>query len=344
MLDTAFLNRPLPGSDASESLSKDPRVFRSAQLAERGAYVEAAELAQALLEDGSCDIRVICHYLLGLFIERGVGIMAEVTPRIGRLLDAEFEWLAPALKRARAADSALSGMFRVVSQTCMFHAAQDDDTWKRWLESVDGELVERLLTDVSELNSGLERVLEGPRSSAQLVRFRRFLKDSLAPAVRRRERALKKAADQVRANQAKKDAEREVQKSARNSAPEATADDPGAGQNRVAGSGGYPQESADTRLFEHSPALLLLMRKLVGFERLMAKADMAKAAVVASDIRAIISDFDPVLYLPHLFTDFFERLSTSIDELMPYWNESDSPTWQALEHFYRADLERFIGE
>ena len=341
MLDTTFLEQPLTANPRAEALSKDPRTFRSAHLAERGSYVEAAELAQSLIEEGSHDVRTICHYLLGLFTERGLPTMAEVVPRINSLLEREFEWLLPVVKRARAADSAFSGMFRIINQTCLFHAAQDDGTWQSWLESMDSALIDVLLEDVSTLGAALERMLESPQSMAQLVRFRRFVKDSLAPPVRRREHA-KAAAERARV---------EAQE-ASGQAALVTAEESAAPTRPSVGTSGQPAEARRAPdgagdafgVLGQSPALRLLIRKLDGFERLMSKDDMAKAAIVASDIRAIIGDFDPVLYLPQLFTDFFERLSTSIDELIPFWHDSDSPTWQALEHFYRADLKRFVGE
>lgn len=341
MLDTAFLQKSLTENPYAESLSKDPRAFRSAQLAERGSYVEAAELAQALIDDGSHDVRIICRYLLGLAVERGIGAMADIVPRINRLLAAEFQHLVPTSKRAQAADSALSGLFRAVNQTGQFHASKEDDTWTRWIDSVSSALIERLLVDIDGLGQTLEQLLEAPQSLAQVVRFRRLLKSSLAPAVRRRERA--RAA-------AEKTAQSELDETARVPVEPEPAPTPAlaSAADQVADQGVRAPTSTPAAMIPdglaQSPALALLIAKLAGFQQLMDKDEVAKAAIVANDIRTIMANFDPVVYLPHLFTDFLERLSTSIEELMPYWHDIDSPNWQALEHFYRADLQRFVGE
>src|SRR5690606_22238170 len=44
----------------------------------------------------------------------------------------------------------------------------------------------------------------------------------------------------------------------------------------------------------HSPALAQLQAKLRGFEVLLERGDLDKAAVIASDIQATIADFDPI--------------------------------------------------
>lgn len=86
----------------------------------------------------------------------------------------------------------------------------------------------------------------------------------------------------------------------------------------------------------------LLVRKLRAFEALIERGDMGKAAVVAIDIKQTIESFDPLLYLPALFSTYFKLLSRSTGELMPHWEELASPAGEALQSFYRVDLDGFL--
>jgi hypothetical protein len=71
---------------------------------------------------------------------------------------------------------------------------------------------------------------------------------------------------------------------------------------------------------------------------------MAKAAVVAYDVRRALEGFDPKVYLPKLLSSYFSVLSTHVDQLAPHWEGAGSASWQSLESFYQVDLEAFVGE
>lgn len=93
-----------------------------------------------------------------------------------------------------------------------------------------------------------------------------------------------------------------------------------------------------------SPALSVLIDKLRGFELLVERGELDKAAIVASDIQSVIEDFDPLIYLPGLFGRYLQLLSKIIAEVEARWNAGDSTARRVLEQFYRADLDRFVNE
>ena len=100
--------------------------------------------------------------------------------------------------------------------------------------------------------------------------------------------------------------------------------------------------AGDERVLAVSPALSQFMRKLEAFEELVQTENLAKAAVVAHDIRKIVADFDPMTYLPELLSPHFRLLTRNVEQLSPYWEQCDSPSWQALEQLYRVDIDGFI--
>ena len=88
----------------------------------------------------------------------------------------------------------------------------------------------------------------------------------------------------------------------------------------------------------------MLQAKLAGFQALVARGELARAAVVAGDLRVTLASFDPITYFPSMFAAYFKTLHQVVDELAPYLDTSDQPAWHALESYYRADLRAFLED
>jgi hypothetical protein len=93
-----------------------------------------------------------------------------------------------------------------------------------------------------------------------------------------------------------------------------------------------------------SPALAVLQAKLAGFQDLVARGELARAAVVASDVRAVLASFDPVAYFPSMFAAYFKALHQVIDQLSPHLDGADLASWHALDSYYRADMRAFFDD
>jgi hypothetical protein len=92
---------------------------------------------------------------------------------------------------------------------------------------------------------------------------------------------------------------------------------------------------------EISHPLQLLMDKLQGFEALVEKKEMFRAAIVARDIAQTLETFDPK-YFPQLFSNYFKLLSSHHEEIENYWQQVESFRWKTLEQLYHLDLKSFI--
>lgn len=104
-----------------------------------------------------------------------------------------------------------------------------------------------------------------------------------------------------------------------------------------------PMRSAPRPELEHSPALEQLLRKLAAFDRLVERQDFSRASLVATDVLHVIDHFDPLVYLPSLFSRFLSGLSAhgrSIEPVMKGGPQSLSD--RALERLYRTDLDAFL--
>lgn len=77
--------------------------------------------------------------------------------------------------------------------------------------------------------------------------------------------------------------------------------------------------SGRARMIEVSPALEEFLKKIEAFVALVERGDMARAAVVAEDLRKAIESFDPRVYLPKLLAPYFRLLALRVEDLEPHW-------------------------
>lgn len=319
MLDTTLIDTlatPAPGAVKDAALD-DAALQRMTDSADRGDYIEAANKAAALLGKHVYDIRVIGYYLFGVMLEQGIGHLPTLVKRVHTLLTDDLADLTPSQKKERAIDVTLHWLFQTMAERCRYHATQHDATWQQWLSQLHPRLAGDIAQALDRLSAEMQQLVEEPRCLGPISRLRRWVMEDLprtrpvetpaAPVVAPGPSTGAVATDNV------------AQASAPAAAPAAVA-----------------RDAAE------SPAMQLLMRKLRAFETLIERGDMSKAALVASDIKQTIESFDPLVYLPGLFSTFFKLLSQSTGELLPHWEELHSPAGQALQSFYRVDLDGFL--
>ena len=64
-----------------------------------------------------------------------------------------------------------------------------------------------------------------------------------------------------------------------------------------------------------------LLQKLRAFEALVAKGRHEKAAVVAADVQQLISQFDPRMYFPELFSEFAALMSDNVNTISAHMEQ-----------------------
>jgi hypothetical protein len=313
MLDTTLLDTLM--TPAPETAG-DAWLQRITDAADRGDYLGAAQKSATLLEKHVYDVRIIGYYLFGLFIEQGIGHLPAVLDRVHGLLGDDLGKLSPGHKKERAIDGTLHWLAQTVADRCRYHAAQHDAIWAQWMAQLHPGLAGEVAEAIDRVAEEMQRLVDEPRCLGPLGKLRRWVSDDLP---RTRPSAPPEPVP------------------AREPAPAAMpAPAPAASAPDAA-----PAMTMDPAV---SPAMHVLLRKLRGFEALLERGDMGKAAVVASDVKQIIESFDPLVYLPALFSTYFKLLHRSMTELLPHWEELEGPSGQALQSFYRVDLDGFLSE
>jgi len=302
-------------------------------LSDAGEHAAAAARAAKALEGGVTDARVLGLFFLGLFIERGPVALDSMFATLIEAMGPRWDALRPEERKERITDGALGKLFRTTNSVIDFHEATRDATWKAWLAQGSPELGGRALEAANTLFIAMEERIEDTRATAQLselkVRIESHFSRATAPQ--------RPVAQPVN----------EPSNEPSNSAGE-TAEDESAPKDEPT-SRSAPRRAADTppsdaRTIEVSPALELFMRKLEAFERLVARGDMERAAIVAEDIRRIVEAFDPRVYFPKLLSPHYRTLSAHVEDIAPHWESMGSLSWKVLEQLYQVDLDAFAGE
>ncbi|HEX3760684.1 MAG TPA: type VI secretion system protein IglI family protein [Kofleriaceae bacterium] len=346
-------------SSEPEDASSATRIAHVAQLADRGDHPAAAREAAGLIEAGIHDIRLIGFYLFGVFLDRGIGYLPALLGRVTALIADDLAALRPGRRKLQVVNSATAWLFEHVSAQLVFHARQRSATWESWSGEADTALPDAIAAGCTKLTLALEAVIDAPLAAVPLARVRRWALEDLRRALARREAAERApAVTSTAVAVASAPAHEPEQLAAPSDDPdELPPDEPADLEAELAGPAMAPRArlgpgadtgpdrgGADDPVAVGSPALAVLQAKLAGFQALIARGDLARAAVVASDIRAVLAGFDPVAYFPSMFAAYFKTLHQVIDELAPYLERADQPSWHALDSYYRADLRAFIDD
>jgi hypothetical protein len=303
-------------AEASDLESSDERLEKVNGLVSRSSYIEAARAAEALLQEGVYDVRVVGAYLLGLFLEGGLEAMPAVFHSLSSTLLRNWQSFGPHERKDVYADSSLRWLLKVLNKHLEHHERLKDATWQRWCAPTNREPLEQALALSEEIFSAFGRVMPTNGCEAPFRRFTQWLEGHL--------QSLPDATPAADSESEPQSAEAPEPMGTRATAP--------------------PPATATGPSLAVSPALAELMRKLAAFNTLVEREDFARASIVAADVLAVMERFDPRVYLPMLFSPFFAGLSRHAEQVEPLLQNTESLSFRALDQLYRVDLETFLKQ
>lgn len=335
-LDISLLENLTAGAAASEppSESAESRIDQVSGLVAKGAYPEAARIAEGLFAEGVRDVRLVGPYLMGAFLERGLEAMPVIFASLAKFLTTHWESFGPPDKRSIHAQSGLRWLFKTLNKHFEYHARAKDEDWRRWNEPSNRQPLEDALTLVDEVMEALAHALPDSGCEALLTPLITNLSNHL--------QTLPQAPPPVASAPARESAPEHPESDDHGDEEE---DSPPQAQPRAMRSAQAPEPpKAAGPSVPVSPALALLMQKLDAFDALVERRDLARASVVAADLLHTLDHFDPRVYLPTLFTHFFGGLSAHADVIERLLQSTDSLAFRALEQLYRVDLDAFLAQ
>jgi hypothetical protein len=315
---------PLPVTESPGLESFDPRFMEVSSMAQDANYSGAASLAGEILEEGIFDIRVIGFYLYGCFAERGPGAIAVIFRCLSSLLTRNWEAVGPVEKREKHAQSSLNWLVKTLVKKLQYEENAKGHTWEEWIGNTSADEVGEALEATGDLQRSLGMALG--ESSATVI-------DGLTKVA-----TWLRGFHQLVYRESEPEAEGEGEPGGEEAGGEAAG---GPAPERRGRAAGMEQNGGGGTLVEGSYHLGLLMKKLEVFDRLITEEKFPRAAIVASDINAILSSFDPKLYFPKLFSRYSYLFAVNISELAQYDEQKESAEWQAMEEYYKVDIDGF---
>jgi hypothetical protein len=293
----------------------DPRWSEITGLVQAGQFAEAAQQSAALLDSGVCDVRVVGYLCFGHLNGEGPRALAPVLQGLGAMLDANWDALGPRDQRAKAAQQSLTWLFKHALKRMQREESTQSDEWARWKSACSVELLGEALAAVESLREILvarlgEVVAQALDPLAKLEAWLRSLHAALALEVQP-----PPAPDEPAPSQPAPD----------EPAPATSTQPRGEGANGAA-----------------SFHLAQLLQKIDAFATLLEAGKLVPARIVADDISAILSHFDPLLYFPKMFSRFARLMALHSRDLAELDVNPEAPPWNALRSLYQVDLEEFL--
>ncbi len=296
--------------------STDPRLDEIATLAQAGEYGEAARLSEIILTAGIYDVRLICYFLYGHWLEQGLVNFIEVVDCLNNILVKNWDSLGPISKREKVFEKSLEWMLKQLLKKIQYEESKNTALWQEWKEDINADQVKQILQLGGILRLSLNHQFEdkaGPLVDlwSKIEQWLRvFQQLECQPVV----------------------------------VEEETLDILSIEETIPAKIINVPVMTlANTGLaLESSYHMDLLLKKLAAFERLIEEGKFPKAALIAEDINQTVGNFDPKLYFPKVFETFVRLQALKFEELATYAYQRDEQHWQIMQDWLKVDIDSFV--
>ncbi len=293
---------------------------------------KAVEIIESSLEEKRLDIRLINYYFHACIAKDGLLSMSEIFSLLHTLLDEHWENLSPATKRERHTQNSLKWFFSRQLKTLeginRSHLKKDFGPYNRYTEGFDSNTI----TEIVHAADTLRQTLLDKMSDASLAN--QVL--HISKAIRELERIQPESNEEEEIEEMEESAPAEKSPrfffSSKKKAKEVKKQSASVETERTS--------SIPPSALEPSAALEAFYKKIQAFKALIERGDYQKAAVIAEDIDKQLENFDPVIFFPKLFVEYYSmyaKNASQIDE------RRDFGSLKLLQKLYDADLDAFVN-
>lgn len=295
----------------------DQRFQDIASLIEQADYAQAAAKCQETFSEGQADIRLVSWFFFGLFLQDGAAGLAPLLQTATTAFRERFAAVGPEKKKEHHATAGMAWFLSKLAD----RVANDDAEKAAEAERLKGQV------DLEQVTAAIEALDQlGEAFTAAVPLNPQKVND---PLRRAREWLTGLQSDLTVPDEPEPTAEAPVE-AAGADAPAATHADA-----RPSAPSGVPMVEASFRMLE-------LQARMAAFETLVARGDVAKAALIASDVMRVVEHFDPRLYLPRLFSSFFSLLAPRTIDMFTYQEKRGTAAWKVFDQLYRTDLDAYV--
>jgi len=313
LLQGIFSVTETPGLD-----STDPRFDEIATLVQAGKNAEAASLSEAILVEGIYDVRLICYFLYGHWLEQGLASLVDVINLLNNAIMENWEAIGPVTRRIKNLEKSLDWLFRQILKKIQYEENKNSPLWKQWQADILTDEVDQILESGEAFRLSINHQFEDKADPiidlwSKIEQWLRVFQQLECPPPEPLQAELEELTDHV--------------------------------SEVVVVDAPLPVtvfKSSEPEL-ESSYHMDLLLKKLAAFERLVQEEKFPRAALVADDINQTLSTFDPMLYFPKMLGAFIRLQALNFDELSSYADHRESQQWQAMQDWLKIDVDSFIN-
>jgi len=271
-------------------------------------YHGILDLAMELGEKGIFDIRIITYGLYAETLGDTLGSLSNLFESLNILFDSAWHAIGPAERREKYAKTSLSWLLKQVVVDFQTTELEAGPQWQSWISNYTHPDLQAILEGSTNPRTALPDLL-GEESGPVLEKlteltnwFKDFIKQVPLPQ-----------------EEASPETEEVSQES-------------------------LSESSSSTATFASSGSLHLdlLVQKIKVFEQVVDNGDLLKAAIVVADINSILENFDPKLYFPAIFSNYYYLLVSHINTITDALDMQDSPQWVVLSNLYHVDKDLFV--
>ena len=161
-----LLQGNLPVTDNPGLDSVDPRYDGIVSYVQEENFIVAITLIEELFEENIFDIRMICYYLYGYWLDNSFASLNEVLQCFNNLLSDNFEAIGPIANREQNFEKSFSWMMRQIFKKITYEEKKNSSLWQQWIASISEEEISQILE-------------AGEKSKVQGARLQGRLKDAL---------------------------------------------------------------------------------------------------------------------------------------------------------------------
>jgi hypothetical protein len=318
-----LLQGNLPVTDNPGLDSVDPRYDGIVSYVQEENFILAITLIEELFEENIFDIRMICYYLYGYWLDNSFASLYEVLQCFNNLLSDNFEAIGPIANREKNFEKSLSWMMRQIFKKITYEEKKNSSLWQQWYASISEEEIILILEAGTILCVNLTEKLNDNAVNIidqwnKIQSWLRALKTMVA-------RPLALIATETESSEA-------------DSLLMALKED-----NDLTAGFQSDDYIKSFKGYEASYHMTLLLKKIAAFERMVHEKKFDRAALILDDIKLSLSEFEPTLYLPKIFENFVKLQALNFNELVAYQQQRGTLESEVMQEWFKVDLDGFIN-
>ena len=147
-ISKTLIDTLLSGIEISKSAGFDftgPREDQIISMVESGNYVEAASLSEAMLLDGIFDMRLVCYFLYGYWLDKGLVSLADVLNYLNSIISKNTDVSSSLTTLNNIFEKSLYWLFRQLSKTIQREEHKNTLLWQNWQTNITENGVNNIL-------------------------------------------------------------------------------------------------------------------------------------------------------------------------------------------------------